>query len=155
MAFVTKALVLNMPPKEKPARFKLVTDTSCQGLGKMTLENVYNLLEKEKHRVIVPKETVPDEEYSDSDSETQLSALENSFLHRVAARVNTFPYYDVIRWVIDNVTIQNRTFVYASGSVFRSFRAEDIKAIYHLPNPQNIYNKDILKEYVAEHPNQA
>ena len=119
----------------------------------MTWENVYNLIEKEKPRVIVPKATVPNEEDSESDSETQLSALANSFLHRVAARANIFPYYDVIRWVIDNVTIQNRTFVSASGSVSGSFRAEDIKAMYHLPNPQNIYNKEFLKEYAEEHPN--
>ena len=57
--FVAKAPVLNMSPKEKPARLKLVTDTSCQGLGKMTWENVYNLLEKEKTRVVVPKATIP------------------------------------------------------------------------------------------------
>ena len=63
-----------MSPKEKPTRLKLVTDTSYQGLGKMTWENVYNLIEKEKPRVIVHKATVPNEEDSDSDSETQLSA---------------------------------------------------------------------------------
>ena len=154
-AFVAKTPVLTMPPKEKPVRFKLVTDTSCQGLGKMTWENVYNLIEKEKPRVIVPKAIVPNEEDSDSNSETQLSALANSFLHRVAARANIFPYYDVIRWVIDNVTIQNKTFVSTSRSTFRSFRVEDIKAMCHLPKPQNIYNKDFLKEYAAEHPNQA
>ena len=80
-AFIAKAPVLNMPPKEKPTRLKLVTDTSCQGLGKMTWENVYNFLEKEKPRVIIPKATIPDEEDSDLDSETQLSTLANSFLH--------------------------------------------------------------------------
>ena len=111
------------------------------------------MIEKEKPRVIVPKSTVPDEEDSYSDSETQLSALENSFLHRVAAWANIFPYYDVIIWVIDNVTIQNKTFVSTSRSVFGSFRAENIKEMYHLPNPQKIYNKDFLKEYAAEHPN--
>ena len=76
-AFVAKAPVLNMPQKEKPARFKLVTDTSCQGLGKMTWENVYNFIEKEKPRVIVPKGTVLGEEDLDFDSENHLSALEN------------------------------------------------------------------------------
>ena len=41
-----KAPMVIMPPKEKPAKLKLVTNTSCQGLGKMTWESVYNLLEK-------------------------------------------------------------------------------------------------------------
>ena len=154
-SLVAKAPALNMLSKEKPTKFKLVTDTSCQGLQKMTWEDVYNLLEKEKPRVIVPKATIPDAKDSDSELETQYSALENSFLHRIAARANIFPYYDVIRWVIDNVNIQNKTFVSASGSVFGSFRAEDIKAMYHLPNLQNIYNIEFLKEYAEENPNQA
>ena len=47
VAITAKALVFTMLPKEKPAKLKLVIDTSCQGLGKMTWENVYNLLEKE------------------------------------------------------------------------------------------------------------
>ena len=64
------------------------------------------------------KATVPDENDSDSDSENPVKALANSFLHGIAARANIFPYYDVIRWVIDNVTIQNRTFVSAVGTTF-------------------------------------
>ena len=32
--------------KENPIKLRLVTDTSCQGLGKMTWDAVYNLLER-------------------------------------------------------------------------------------------------------------
>ena len=39
--------------KEKPTKLRLVTDTSCQGLGRMTWEGVYNLLEKENPKVTV------------------------------------------------------------------------------------------------------
>ena len=35
-------------PEEKPAKIKLVTDTACQGLGKLPREDVYSLLEAEK-----------------------------------------------------------------------------------------------------------
>ena len=108
-----------MVPKEKPARIKLVTETSCQGLGKISWEAVYNLIEREKPKVIEVKATVPDEEDSNSDSESPLKELANSFLHRIVARENTFPYYDIIRWVIDNVTIKNRTFVLAAGKNLR------------------------------------
>ena len=65
----------------------------------------------------MPKETIPGEEDSKSDSENHLNALENSFLHRVAAQAKIFSYYDVIRWVIDNVTIQKNTFVSSFESV--------------------------------------
>ena len=81
-----KAPVITMPPKEKPVKLKLVTDTSCQGLGKMTWENVYNILEKENPRVVEAKATVPEEVDSDFDFESHLRSLENSFLHRVAGR---------------------------------------------------------------------
>ena len=108
-AIAAKAPMFTMPPKEKPTKLKLVTDTSCQGLGKMTWENVYNLLEKENPKVVEAKAIVPDEDDSDSDSENLLSALANSFLHQVVARANIFPYYDVIRWVIDKVAIKDRT----------------------------------------------
>ena len=77
----TKTPIFTMVPKEKPARIKLVTDTSCQGLGKLSWEEVYNLIEREKPKVIVAKAIVPDENDSDSDSKTSLQALANSFLH--------------------------------------------------------------------------
>ena len=67
--------------KENPTKLRLVTDTSCQGLGRMTWEGVYNLLEKENPKVTVEKASVPDEDSSDSDSEITEKSLENSFLH--------------------------------------------------------------------------
>ena len=60
-----------------------------------------------------------------------------------------FPYYDVVRWVIDNITITNINFVSAMGMSFGSFRAEDIKEMYHLPNPQNVYNKSFIAYFAA------
>ena len=138
-----------MVPKEKLAKTKLVTDTSCQGLGKISWEDVYNLIEKENPKVTVVKEIVPEEEGSDSDSETPLKVLANSFLHRIAARANIFPYYDIIRSVIDNVTIKNRTFVSTTAKIFGSFRVKDIKAMYHLPDPQKVCNKAFNKDFTA------
>ena len=109
--------------KEKTTKLRLVTDTSCQGLGRMTWEGVYNLLEKENPKVTVEKASIPDQDSSDSDSEITEKTLANSFLHRIAARANIMPYYDVIRWVIDSMKIQDRTFVSASGVSFGSFKA--------------------------------
>ena len=54
--------------KEKPKKLRLVTDTSCQRLRRMTWEGVYNLLEKENPKVTVEKASVPDEDSSNSDS---------------------------------------------------------------------------------------
>ena len=60
-----------------------------------------------------------------------------------------FPYYDIIRWVIDNTTITNRTFMTVGGMMFGYFRAEDIKAMYHLPNPQKIYNRAFIADFTS------
>ena len=72
-----KITAITIVPKEKPTKIKLVTDTSCQGLGKMSWEDVYNLIEKENPKFTEVKATVPNEEDSDSDSETPLKALAN------------------------------------------------------------------------------
>ena len=42
----TNFTAIPIVPKEKPAKLKLVIDTSCQGIGKMSWEDVYNLIEK-------------------------------------------------------------------------------------------------------------
>ena len=107
----------------------------------MTWEGVYNLLESENPKVTIAKVSVPDEDNSDSDSEITERTLANSFLHRIAAREKIIPYYDVIRWVINSVEIKDRMFISASGASFGSFKAEDLKAMYHLPDPQKVYNK--------------
>ena len=101
------------------------------------------------------KATVPGEYGSESDLETSLQALANSFLHQIAAWANIFSYYDVIRWVIYNVTIHNKTFVSAARRTFGSFKEEDIKAMYHLPDPQKIYNKAFIKDFAANNENQS
>ena len=82
--------------KERLVKLKLVTDTSCQGLGKMTWEGVYNLIESENPKVTTAKLSVSDEDNSDCDSEITERTLANSFLHRIVARANIIPYYDVI-----------------------------------------------------------
>ena len=82
--------------KEKPAKLRLVTDTSCQGIGKMTWDTVYNLLEKEGPKVTVEMASVPDQDSSDSNSDINDRTLANSFLHRIAARANIMPYYDCL-----------------------------------------------------------
>ena len=53
------------------------------------------------------------------------------------------------------MAIQNRTFVSASGTIFGSFRPEDIKEMYHLPGPHKIYNKEFIKEFAANNENQS
>ena len=57
--------------------------------------------------------------------------------------------------MIDNVTIKNRTFVSVARTIFGSFRTEDIKAMYHLPDPQKFYNKAFIKDFAASNETQS
>ena len=38
-------------------------------------------------------------------------------------------------------------FISASGTSFGSFKAKDLKSMYHLPDLQKVYNKEFVKEF--------
>ena len=83
----------------------LYTDTACnRDAGIATWEGMYNLLEEENPRVMEVVATAG----SQSSSETSLTELACSFLHRIAARPKILPYTDMVKWILDNVDIRNR-----------------------------------------------
>ena len=85
---------INTIPKEKSAKVKLITDTTCLGLRKISWEEVYNLLEDKNSTMTKEKVTVPVQDLESEDN--PLKELADSYLHRVAARANIFPYYDLV-----------------------------------------------------------
>jgi len=119
--------------KEELVKKGLIRDTTCTGPSKTSWESIYNLLEAEDPEVI-------EEEKGTSDSsdklENTLKDLACSFLHRIAAHPRILPYNDLVRWVIKSINITNREFLTADGRMFGSFKAEDIKNMYHLAEPE-------------------
>ncbi|MCY6488288.1 hypothetical protein, partial [Actinobacillus pleuropneumoniae] len=63
------------------------------------------------------------------------------------------PYTDMIKWILDNVEMNNRQFKIQGHGLIGSFVAQDLKLMYHLPEPQAIYNAQLIKKFVAENPN--
>lgn len=110
----------------------LIADTTCLGLGKASWESIYNLLEAED-----PEEIEEEKETTDSidKSESTLKDLSSSYLHRIATHTKILPYNDLVRWVIESISIMGRTFFMSDGKMFGLFRAKDIKKMYHFPEP--------------------
>ena len=44
----------------------------------------------------------------------------------------------------------NRTFCTNDGRVFGSFQPDDLRKMYHLPEPQKKYNKAFLEKFTSE-----
>ena len=95
------------------------------------------MLEDEHHKVIIVKATTD----SIKPSGVQFKDASCSFLHRIGAREKILPYNDMIRWVVENLTIEDRQFRNSRMELMGSFKAEDLKQMYHIPNPQDIYDK--------------
>ena len=98
---------------------------------------MYNLLEEEQPRPLVTKAMVDTQESYDA------SYLETtcSFLHRIAARPKIIPYTNMVKWVIDEVDISDRTFKKKWQEVMGSFSPDNLRLMYQLLEPQNIYKK--------------
>jgi len=124
----------------------LISDTTCSGLNKTTWQGTYNLIESEQPAVTVVEATADSPHKSDN----TLKDLADSFLHRIAAREQILPYTDVVRWAIEEIPILDRTLSTRDGRVFGSFKAEDLRQMYHLPKPEKIYNKAFLEKFASE-----
>lgn len=124
----------------------LISDTTCTGLNKTTWQGTYNLLEAEQPKVSVSTAAADPLKKSDA----TLKELANSFLHRIAARKQVLPYTDVVRWAIEEIPIIDRTFHTRDGWIFGSFKPEHLREMYHLPEPERIYNKAFVENFAAE-----
>ena len=89
---------------------------------------------------------------SQRSSEASLEELACSFLQRIAARPKIIPYTDMIKWILDNAGMNNRQFKVQGHELIRSFAAQDLKLMYHLPEPQATYNAQFIKKFAAENP---
>ena len=115
----------------------LYTDTACnKDVGISTWEGMYRLLEEEKPRIMKVTAVAG----APRSSEASLEDLACSFLHRIAARPKILPYTDMIKWIFDDAELKGRQFKVHGHGLVGSFAAQDLKLMYHLPEPQVTYN---------------
>ena len=88
----------------------------------MTWEAIYNLLEEEKPRPLVAKAMT----YAQESSDASYFEIACSFLHRIVARTKTILYTDMVKWVIDEVDISDRTFKNKRQHVMGSFSQDNL-----------------------------
>jgi len=67
--------------------------------------------------------------------ELQFKDLAYSFLHRIGAIEKILPYTDMIRWVVENLTIEDKQFRNLRMEIMGSFKAEYLKQMYHILDP--------------------
>lgn len=118
--------------KDEPKKLVLIADTAYSGLDRTSWESMYNLLEAEDPTEIEEEGSMTG---STDKLENTLNDLASSFLHRIAARAKVLPHNDLVRWVIESNNMIDRAFFNADGRMFGTFRVEDIKKMYHFPNP--------------------
>lgn len=83
-------------------------------------------------------------------SKASLTELACSFLHCVIARPKILPYMDMVKWVIDHADISDRQFKTSNQEVMGSFTPQNLRHMYHLPEPQASYNKQFIENFTKE-----
>lgn len=124
----------------------LISDTTCTGLARTTWQGTYNLLEAEQPQKTVRKASVDVLRKFDA----TLKDLADYFLHRIAAREQVLPYTDVVCWAIEEIPITDRTFHTRDGRIFGSFKPDDLRRMYHLPEPELVYNRAFVEKFAKE-----
>ena len=107
---------------------------------------MYNLLEEENPRVMQVAATAG----SSNSSEATLKELACSFLHRIVARPIIILYTDMVKWVLDSTDISGRKFKTSDQELIGSFTTEDLRLMYHFPEPQATYNKKFMENFAKE-----
>lgn len=114
--------------------------------GETTWEIIYNRLEDECPKVNNVKATAN----SIKPSGFQFKDDTCSFLHIIGAREKILPYTDMVRWVVENLTIKDRKFRNSRMEHMGSFKAEDLKKMYHIPDPRDIYENSYLANFAKK-----
>jgi len=56
----------------------------------------------------------------------------------------------MIRWVVENLTIEDRPYKNSRMELMGSFKVEDLKKMSQIPNPQDIYDKSYLANFAKK-----
>jgi len=56
----------------------------------------------------------------------------------------------MVKWVIDDVDVSDRTFKNQTHEVMGSFTPDNLHQMYQLPERQKLYNKDFLENFTKE-----
>ena len=113
----------------------IFVDTFCDVVGgTIAWEGICNRLQDEHFKITITIAIVD----SKRPSKLQCRDASCSFLHKIGARAKILPYTDLIRWVIEYLIIEDRQFKNSKMELIGFFIAEDLKKMYHIPDPPDI-----------------
>jgi len=108
---------------EKTAMLALFSDTICtKDYGHSSWEAMYKFFEESKvtQRTMIVDDTILVSNITSSD-------VANFFLHRIAATPRLLPYIDMVRWVVDNLSIFYWRIITSKHTVIGYFTNEDLQ----------------------------
>jgi len=82
------------------------------------------------------------------DMPTKYKIVSQAEMHKIVARPQLLPYYDMVRRALDHVDLLTRMIFNEQREAVGSFRPEHLQEIYKLsPTPNCIYNTKFLEEF--------
>jgi len=82
------------------------------------------------------------------DLATKYKIIIQAEMHKIAARPQLLPYYDMIKSALDHVDILTRTIISKQKVMVGTFRSEHLQAMYQLsPTPNFAYNVEFLEDF--------
>jgi len=109
-------------------------------------EVIYNRLKDERPKITV----IEVKNDSIKPLGVQFKDVAYSFLHKTGARAKILPYTHMIRWVVENLSIEDMQFMNSKMELMGSIKAEDLKKRYHIPYPQEIYDKTYVANFAKK-----
>lgn len=73
-----------------------------------------------------------------------------SFFHKIRARAKILPFTNKVRWEVENVNIEYKQLKNSKMELMQSFKAKYLKQMYHLPDPQDIYDTSFLAKFTKQ-----
>ena len=70
--------------------------------------------------------------------------IRDSRLHMIAARPGILPYNDVVRWIINNPNLKDRSFNTSIGTQLANFHSKNFVRIYSLKPFTQLLNADFV-----------
>lgn len=120
----------------------LFLDTTCnKECGSFSWEAMYQFFENEKPIGI---DKVASEELYISSDPADFD-FECSFIHKLATRLKVLPYTYMVKWEINHLNIKYKTFKGSRSENIGSFTTNDLKTMYHLPDPQKTMTEPLFK----------
>lgn len=108
----------------------------------MSWEEMYDFVENNERKNLEEGS----EENSTLDSGS-FEAIKKNELHEIVAKPTTFPYYNMVSWIISHAHVYTYLVMNHSDNIITYWKPEVLQSIYKLNPPELFLNKDYLANF--------